>query len=474
MKEEQRHQLEKALMSLDKSELIKLLVYQAEQLEKVDQLEAEVKRLQELLKTSLRSEKRQAAPFGKKEVQQNPKPRGRKGGHKGKYRTASGPISEYIESPLAGCPNCGGGVEGLQALDQIIEESPKVSPRIIQLRTWQGHCRHCGKVRSSHALQVGTAQGSAKVQLGPRALSWVLKMRHRYGISISKSCDLLQDAFGLPLSGGAVSQIEQRMAKKLMPDYVQLLEQARSAEHIHVDETSWYVGSPKWWLWTFANDDMTIYEVDQSRGKDVLERILGKSFQGILISDCLSPYEDFCEKQQKCYAHHLKAIKDALLILPNSQYLRVLRRLLRKAILYKQCKTGLPPPDYQVLCQHLENWADLLVPTTLNEKGKSILDVQACPFKLLPTEQQLANRIAKRRKHLFTFLYHDQVSATNNLAERQLRPAVIQRKISCGNKTPKGAQAWKILRSVYVSNQQQQKDFSQSIVHALQRNLLER
>ena len=30
----------------------------------------------------------------------------------------------------------------------------------------------------------------------------------------------------------------------------------------------------------------------------------------------------------------------------------------------------------------------------------------------------------------------------SNLAERQLRPAVIARKVSCGNKTPKGAQTW--------------------------------
>ncbi len=47
------------------------------------------------------------------------------------------------------------------------------------------------------------------------------------------------------------------------------------------------------------------------------------------------------------------------------------------------------------------------------------------------------NNLNKQRDHLFTFLDHEGVDATNNLAERQLRPAVIARKISCGNKTPK-------------------------------------
>lgn len=478
MKKEDRDILKRALAGLEKSELVELVLKQAEQIDVLEKnqgvLQTDLKRVQDLLKTSLRAEKRQAAPFGKKEVKQNPKPRGRKGGHKGKYRTASGEITEYAESPLEGCPKCGGVLEDLKPLDQIIEEIPVVKPRIISLRTWQGKCGCCGKVRSTHPLQVGTARGSAKVHLGPRALSWVLKFRHQYGISVANSCSLVKDAFGLPLSGGAVSHTEQRMAKKLMPNYEQLLEQARQAERIHVDETSWYVGGPKWWLWTFANDDMTLYEVNKSRGKDVLHKILGEEFEGILVSDCLSPYEHFCEKQQKCYAHHLKAIKDALVIVPQSQFLRVLRRLLQKAIFYKSCKNLFKPPEYQVLCQHLEDWADRLIPTTLNTKGNSILDVQNCPFELLPTEQQIGNRIAKRRKHLFTFLYHDDVPATNNLAERQLRPAVIQRKISCGNKTEQGANAWKVNRSVYVSNQQQDLDFSQTICQALQRDLLSR
>jgi hypothetical protein len=58
------------------------------------------------------------------------------------------------------------------------------------------------------------------------------------------------------------------------------------------------------------------------------------------------------------------------------------------------------------------------------------------------------NRLNKQRDHLFTFLDHDGVDATNKLAERRLRPAVIARKISPGNKTRKGARTWQILTSL--------------------------
>jgi len=45
------------------------------------------------------------------------------------------------------------------------------------------------------------------------------------------------------------------------------------------------------------------------------------------------------------------------------------------------------------------------------------------------------------------FLAHEKVPATNNRAERQLRPAVIRHKLSCGNRTPRGAEAFERMAS---------------------------
>jgi hypothetical protein len=69
----------------------------------------------------------------------------------------------------------------------------------------------------------------------------------------------------------------------------------------------------------------------------------------------------------------------------------------------------------------------------------------------------------KQRDHLFTFLERADVPATNNLAERQLRPAVIARKISCGNKTPQGAQAWQVLASIAATCRQKGRSFIQLV-----------
>jgi hypothetical protein len=85
------------------------------------------------------------------------------------------------------------------------------------------------------------------------------------------------------------------------------------------------------------------------------------------------------------------------------------------------------------------------------QQRRIALDQQAS--RLLDTprpglEEKVRTRLWKQRDHLFAFSDFEEVEATNPRAERQLRPAVIARKVSCGNKTPAGAKAWEILTSL--------------------------
>jgi hypothetical protein len=78
-------------------------------------------------------------------------------------------------------------------------------------------------------------------------------------------------------------------------------------------------------------------------------------------------------------------------------------------------------------------------------------------------EEKVRRRLEKQQDHLFTFLEHADVDATNNLAERQLRPAVIARKVSCGNKPPQGARTWEILTSLAATCAQQSQSFAKLV-----------
>lgn len=56
----------------------------------------------------------------------------------------------------------------------------------------------------------------------------------------------------------------------------------------------------------------TVYQVRNSRGRDVVYDMLGENFGGVLVSDCLATYDDATAVQHKCYSHHLKAIAKAI------------------------------------------------------------------------------------------------------------------------------------------------------------------
>jgi transposase len=392
---------------------------------------------------------RQAAPFRIPEQQRQLQPQkpGRKAGHAGSCRPVPAVVDEQIEVPLTACPRCGRAVVKTRPVVQHIEELPVMPPRVIRLITHEADCAGCRQtVRSTHPLQVSLARGAAGVQLGPRVLGLAATLNKQYGLTVRKTCAVLKSIFDLQLSPGGLAQALKRMAGKLEPAYEKLVTRLRDGPYVHSDETSWWVGGPGYWLWVFADKSTTVYRVAQCRGRQVLTEVLGKAFGGVLVSDCLATYDDFNRLQQKCYSHHLKAISHAQEDSP-SVWLEDLRWLLQAAMELKQePKAG----QRAVLEQKLEKLLAQPRPTNVEEKVR--------------------RRMERQKDHLFTFLDHPEVDATNNLAERQLRPAVIARKVSCGNKTTSGARTWEILTSLAATATQQRQSFAAIVSHAARLN----
>lgn len=425
-----------------------------------EQLDAERacrRQLEEQLEEQQRQAHRQAAPFRRPESQRNPSPGrpGRKGGHAGRFRPVPGHVDQEVHVPLEGCPHCGGAVGGKQPLVQYIEEIPVVRPHVTRLTTEEGWCACCQRaVCSTHPLQTGRAGGAAAVQLGPRALALACDLNKARGLSMRKTAAILGEHFGLKITPGGLAQLVQRVGRKLEPGHEQMAVELRGSAVVHADETSWWVGGPGWWLWVFATTQLTLYVVIQSRAAAVALGVLGDDFRGVLVSDCLAVYDGLNALQQKCYSHHLKAVSEALETMgaAGSDYLLQVQALLRTAILLKAMQEPGREEGFGACLNTLKNRADALLEAP----------------RAQPVEEKVRKRLCKQRDHLFTFLEHKEVPATNNLAERQLRPAVIARKISCGNKTEKGAQAWAVLASLAATCQQT----GRSLIDVISRRVL--
>ena len=399
-----------------------------------------------------RAGQRQAAPFRRpveKRKQDKGKP-GRRRGHPPAHRQPPPAVDEYADAPLERCPQCAGPVANVRPVVQIIEDIPVVVTRHLRLTTYRGECPQCGPVGSTHPAQVSTAGGAAGVHLGRNALALAASLNKQYGLPMRRVCAILKDHFGLSLTPGGLSQALGRMAGKLQQPYQELQDAVRASAVIHADETGWWVAGASAWLWVFTNPQLTLYTID-NRSQEVVRRVLGDDHAGVLVSDCLASYDPHPGRKSKCCAHHLKAIAEALKQAPGSKFLREVRGLLRAAITLHKLREDLPAERYEQAAARLEQrLAELLEPP----RGD-------------PAEIKIRKRLSKHRPHLLTFLRVPGVDPTNNLAERQLRPAVIARKLSCGNKSEAGKAAFEVLASLAATCRQQGRSFTQLVADGL-------
>jgi len=405
--------------------------------------------LRRQVKEAKRSGKRQATPFARRKRQSSSKRPGRRPGQGTfQYREQPSPeeVDRHEEVRLCSCPHCGGEVTDIQEHEHFTSDIPPVKPITTRYVTESGYCPHCQKrVRSRHPDQISEASGAAGVVVGPRAKAMGADLKHRMGLSYAKISDLMSTSFDLDMTRSGWYQADRRLATQARPVYAELVELIRRAAVVHGDETGWRIGSLSAWLWVFTNQEMTVYTIADNRSHRVIVDILGDEFEGVLVSDCFSAYNHQALNEwlkQKCLAHLLRELSQ--LVTEKSRgavrFARDVSALLRTALALKEQKATLASETYAERCAQLEAQLDKLI-----DERRRLTD---------PDNQRIAKRLRKHRDHLLRFLYIDALDATNNQAERMLRPAVITRKTGGCNRNEQGAETHAILSSVLVTCKQ--------------------
>ncbi len=427
----------------------------------LDSLRSENGQLHQRLAELERASARQAAPFRREEKKKVPrgeqKKPGRKPGHAGAYRQIPERVDQEIEVPLECCPHCQSDVTDRAALVQYIEEIPPLRPVVTRLVTWQANCPTCGEVRSTHPLQTSIAGGAAAVQLGPRALSIAVLLNKQLGVTMRKTCQTLSKLLGLSITPGGLSQALDRAAGKVEADYHAVCEAIRTSEVVYSDETSWWVGEPKWWLWTFTTPTATLYRVQKSRASEVAKETLGDAFAGMLVSDCLNVYDSIICRKHKCIAHHQRAIAKAR-DRPDTQdpsYLLQWKWLFKSVTALWKARPAMSKEAFFEESARIEQTVERLLNQPVTQPG----------------DVAVQNRLLKQWPHLLGCLQEPKAEPTNNRAERSLRPAVIARKLSCGNRTERGRRTWEILASLAATCQQNANDLLDWLAPKLSLNM---
>jgi transposase len=426
-----------------------------------EHLRDELKKKDAQIEELQRSLKRQAAPFSKGVPKPNPKPPGRKPGpaygRKG-HREAPRHVDEVHDVPLpARCPHCGCSALYHDHVESQFQVEIPRKPITRRFNIAFGHCSDCGRrVHGRHPLQTSDAVGAAASQLGSDAQAALVHLNKEGGLSHGKIAHFFQAFFGISLTRGGSAQIMLRAAQRCGPVYREICVLVRRSDYIVPDETGWKVGGLLHWLHAFVTRCLTAYLIRKSRGADVAQELLGPGYAGALTHDGWAPYDSFWDAlHQLCLAHPLRRCE------------ALLKTATRGAVRF--------PRDVKALLLHALALRDRRDAGTISAQGLSVATglLEARLQRLLtwprahPANERFAKHLFNHAHQLFTFLRVPGLDATNWRAEQALRPAVVNRKVWGGNRTPRGAQAQACLMSVLRTCAQQRLDSLAFLSHTL-------
>jgi len=364
-----------------------------------------------------------------------PRKRGGLFGHIGWFRKKPDKIDRVEEVRISCCPDCGSNnLTECRKIDEHIQEDiilPKVEA--VLYRRHHYYCPDCRKVVS--------AKGKDELEnsyIGPKAKAFAAFLR--YGIKISERDVklLFERAFNLKIVASSIAGFRYQLKRAGSPLYRILMGSLKRGSFIHADETGWRIDGNNRWLWKFSNKKVSLSHIDESRGQKVVEKILGNEYGGILISDFLSAYNKISAKnKQRCLVHILRDLKKVKEYWHDDQevlrYIERLKKIFEDAIALQS--------DYKD-----KHWGDVYYArrTALENSLKDF----AFPNPNKRILKRFAKRLERHRGELLTFLYEKDIDYHNNHAEQQIRPDVIFRKITFGNRSANGAQYHSVIMSI--------------------------
>jgi transposase len=410
-------------------------------------LQARVALLEQKLEAALRAGKRQAAPFARGLPKSDPKPPGRKSGEDygtQAFRAVPPPevIDETYEAPLPErCPRCGARRSAiLTHIDQQYQVEIPRKPIYRQFNVAVGRCSCCqARLQGRHPLQTSDALGCCASQIGPDAQAAAVLLNKELGLSQGKISRLFASLFGIQLTRGGSCQIMLRAAQRCAGNYQAILQRVQASPAIRPDETGWRIGGYLAWLHVAVGQDAVAYLIARQRGFEASTLLIGENYQGTMIHDGWASYDRFWRcRHQTCLAHLLRRCRELLARATGGAVLfpRQVQTLLQEGLAIRDRRdTGPRKIQPATAARRAEG---------LQERMKKLLQ----PIKTHAGNERLAEHLWKHRGQLFTFLRQPGIEATNYRAEQALRPAVVNRKVWGGNRTPAGAQAQGILMSV--------------------------
>jgi len=366
-----------------------------------------------------------------------PKKRGAPIGHKGATRPTKEP--EKTEEVIADhCEKCNSpNIEKLDKCETSIIEDMPPPQKITRKRynRWKVKCRDCGhQFISKHPECPKTGV------FGIYILVYIVMLKFFLRGVIRKIQEFALRYNDLEISPKGIHDILLRVGDACKKDYEDKIQKIRRAKWRYIDETGIKVLGIQYWLWIFRTEtNEVLVVIRKSRGKKVLEEILGKEPEGANSADGWRAYSWM--RLQRCWAHLLRVVDACIDVSENGKRLsedihscfKKLREFLDRdpSIADRMEKKELFEKELVGIIAKYSEFKELKKPLTYLENGCGCW---------------------------YTCLLYPGMEPTNNLAEQAIREHVIMRKIIGCFRSVKGAENYQYIASLLATARLQGKN----------------
>ncbi|NGM37373.1 IS66 family transposase [Methylobacterium sp. DB0501] len=383
-------------------------------------------------KTSRTSSKPPASD--RKERREKSRPGGAKPGHEGHKRALTPDPNQVVEHRPSACSSCGELLPAdLPAETVSVHERidlPLVRPVVEQHRRL---CVTCPACRTRVAAP--RPAGADATPFGPRLHAVATYPKTFQALSYDRLQAALSDLFGLRLSRGGLMNLLRRAQGCFAEGRDAALARLRQAPVVASDETGVRIEGANSYHWVFRCQDAVVHHAAPSRSAAVVGEVMAGHRPLVWISDRYSAQQGHGEHQQTCLAHLARDVAYAVEAGDDLIALR-LTWWLDKAFGLARGLTELAASTLARKRRELEQDLDAIL------KAPATCDLT----------QALQARMGRAHDQLLTFLaFLGQVDVTNNACERDLRPAVVQRKVTNGYRAMWAAKGEADVRTVVAT-----------------------
>lgn len=439
---------------MSKEDLVELVLAQAALIERLEARVAELERLlgrnwgnSSLPPSRDDAEARAARAARRQSKRERGKRRpGKQPGDPGSHLARVDDPDHRIPHAPRHCRACGAdladaeltGVERRQVFD-LPERRREVTEHIAERRRCACGCETVAEF---------PPEATAPACWGPKVRAYALYLMNRQLIPVERTAEILSDLLGAPVSTGWLAGLAAEAAESLEGFMDDLAGRLAEEDVVHVDETGTQVAGVKWWFHVAATALLTFLGVHRRRGVAATDEFgILPRMRGTLVHDRYAPYWRYNQARHAiCNAHVLRDLAGVAQVDSQKPWATAMIELLvetkRKADAARAAGLHALPKAQRAALRARYNRivVDALAANPEPAAGRKRNTLERASYNLAVALRDHAEEVLR-------FTVDLAVPFDNNQAERDLRMAKLQLKISGCFRSEAGAHNFAVVRS---------------------------